>query len=655
MTLRLYSRLFIPSFLHREPVSRFSRERFWKQSSVRRSYLFHTFRYMSSGGHSSPALQDEPVSKRRKVEIHLPQTIHPQGTMSANTNPTTLELTEVETTLRQLLLDVASYIDASPVPEPVDSEVKLPDELAKTKIELRFTGGWVRDKLLGVGSHDIDVAINKMTGYQFGLKMKEYLETPGNSDKYELSSESDDEKAAWNRKGREVAKGFYKIEANPEKSKHLETVTTKILGLDIDLVNLRKETYSEDSRNPQMEFGTPEEDALRRDATVNAMFYNLRTSLVEDFTGQGFKDMQLKIIRTPLEPYQTFKDDPLRVLRLIRFASRLNYTIHPETEKAMENKDIKEALKLKISRERVGIEMEKTLKGPDPHMALGLVDRLGLYETIFTDPTKENAGSPELSYFKPAYDCVLQILGLMGGEDNLSVIPSTLLRDSEEKYLAWISAVLIPWADAPTPDPPKPTAKPLYVAQQVAREGIKAPNKVCDVIAASIRYSEEIRTLKDQCVTQIRYPHRKEASEDATARDTLGMAIRRWGPTWRSQVLFSLLYEVALGSIPKSTIISSYATFLTHLTKLEILDAYAFKPLLTGTELAKALSTRPGPWMKDALDVVMAWQLLHPDITDPSSAIKAVEAQREGSSAKEEPKPKANKKPPPPTPHPSGP
>ncbi|KAK1061375.1 CCA tRNA nucleotidyltransferase, mitochondrial [Friedmanniomyces endolithicus] len=238
--------------------------------------------------------------------------------------PTTLELTPVEDMLRRLLLDVAKYIDESPPSSDATSQAILPDDLAKQPIILRFTGGW----LLDVPSHDIDVAINKMTGYQFGLRMKEYLEVSGTPEKYGLegvaTSDKQNQKAGTTDKSKTIG-GLHKIEANPEKSKHLETVTTRILGLDIDLVNLRKETYTEDSRNPQMEFGTPEEDAMRRDATVNAMFYNINTGEIEDFTGRGHDDMRGKIIRTPLEPYQTFKDDPLRVLRLIRFSSRLDY------------------------------------------------------------------------------------------------------------------------------------------------------------------------------------------------------------------------------------------------------------------------------------------------------------------------------------------
>lgn len=244
----------------------------------------------------------------------------------------TIQLTDQEALLRQLFLEVSSYIDTLG---------------GYTKPELRFTGGWVRDKLLGSTSNDIDISISSMTGYTFGTLMKQYLAQDDSRAKYDEG----------------IIGKLAKIEANPEKSKHLETVTTKILGLDIDLVNLRKETYADDSRNPTMEFGTPEDDAFRRDATVNAMFYNLSTASIEDYTGRGFKDMEAKVIKTPLAPFQTFKDDPLRVLRGIRFASRLGYKIAQEDEQAMSDRTIQEALKVKIRRERVGVEIVKMLKG----------------------------------------------------------------------------------------------------------------------------------------------------------------------------------------------------------------------------------------------------------------------------------------------------
>ena len=297
------------------------------------------------GREADPPFPDR-VSKRRRISTSPAR----GGSHIAmeHTHPT-IELTPIESTLRTLLLDVAQYIRDRP------TQKEGSDATIRPETVLRFTGGWVRDKLLGIDSHDIDVGISSMTGYQFGMALKEYLDSPENLAKYR--------KGLPNGEMNDAIVSLHKIEANPEKSKHLETVTTKIFGLDIDLVNLRKETYSEDSRNPQMEFGTAVEDALRRDATINALFYNLNESRLEDLTGRGLDDMKKHVIRTPLEPYQTFKDDPLRVLRLIRFASRLGYQIDHETEKAMRNEDISVALKLKISKERVGTELEKMLRG----------------------------------------------------------------------------------------------------------------------------------------------------------------------------------------------------------------------------------------------------------------------------------------------------
>lgn len=253
---------------------------------------------------------------------------------SIPTTTTTIELSSKEAQLKGLLLEVASYIDQT---QKLDEPVVL-----------RWAGGWVRDKLLGIESHDIDTAINVLTGQAFSSKIRELCEKPEMAEKHGITSTD--------------IGNLHTIPANPDKSKHLETTTIRLLGFDVDFVNLRKETYTDDSRNPQMEFGTAQEDALRRDATVNALFYNLNTGKVEDFT-TGLADMRAKVMRTPLEPLQTFTEDPLRVLRLIRFASRLEFAIDPAVERVMADPQVLHALRLKISRERVGVEVEKMLKG----------------------------------------------------------------------------------------------------------------------------------------------------------------------------------------------------------------------------------------------------------------------------------------------------
>ncbi|KAL9089723.1 MAG: hypothetical protein Q9159_002370 [Coniocarpon cinnabarinum] len=509
--------------------------------------------------------------------------------MATQTLPrqTSVQLTAAEASLRQLLLDVAQHIN--------------PDDPA----DLRYTGGWVRDKLMGMQSHDIDVGINNMTGYQFGLKMKECLAGPGVEGKYGAQG---------------LAVNLHKIEANPEKSKHLETVTTRMFGLDVDLVNLRKETYSEESRNPQMEYGTPQEDAMRRDATINAMFYNLRTDLVEDLTGHGYEDLENGFIRTPLEPYQTFRDDPLRVLRLIRFASRFGFSIDPSAEEAMGDASIMQALRAKISRERVGVEIEKMLKGPRPHMAFSIIDRLGLFETIFTDPEHAHTFQPEVGKWKAAYDCASKII-------DLSQADLHVLFDGNEdtRYLTWILSSAVPWADAPVPEPSKQAGKqPPPIAFDVVRNGLKASMKICDVVRESTLHAEEIIKCKDACVKRLRLSSNEADPGSPAGRDTLGMIIRQWGNSYRCQLLFAIMLETARSTTSGRDVISEFITFVRHISKLELLDAPNFKPVIDGKTLAKELNTRPGPWMKSALDEIMQWQLRNPGHATPESALEAI-------------------------------
>ncbi|CAM9905559.1 unnamed protein product, partial [Sphacelaria rigidula] len=183
-------------------------------------------------------------------------------------------------------------------------------------------------------------------------------------------------------------------QANPEQSKHLETARMKILGSWVDLVNLRTETYSADSRIPEAAFGSAEQDALRRDFTINALFYNANTAAVEDMTGRGLDDLRAGIIRTPLSPMVTFQDDPLRVLRALRFASRFGFTLHEDLRAAAQDRKIQVALATKVSRERVGAELSGMLTGKmaQPGLALSLLQELGLAQAVYAPP--ENLTPP---------------------------------------------------------------------------------------------------------------------------------------------------------------------------------------------------------------------------------------------------------------------
>lgn len=176
--------------------------------------------------------------------------------------------------------------------------------------------------------------------------------------------------------------------------------------------------------------------------------------------------------------------------------------------------------------------------GPNPLKALQLIDKLGLYSTIFTDPTKETAYEPSIQHWLTPCFVINEVV------DGTSNALSLLMQNSEDKYIMRILAALTSWADAPQPQRTRPEAKlPAPVATNVAREGIKATNKICDVVTSSVRNAGEITMLKDRVGGRKKYPQRHVA-EDPCARDVIGMAIRRWGASWRHQVAFGLFLEV---------------------------------------------------------------------------------------------------------------
>lgn len=155
-------------------------------------------------------------------------------------------------------------------------------------------------------------------------------------------------------------------------------------GYLLEFVGTRKETYDETSRNPVVTEGTFEDDIFRRDFTLNALAVSLNSQSFGELIDltKGKKDLEEKIIRTPKDPDITFDDDPLRILRCIRFASQLQCTIEPITYEALSR--YKHRLTI-ISQERISSEFLKMLSSPKPSIALGLLFHTGILEIIFPE------------------------------------------------------------------------------------------------------------------------------------------------------------------------------------------------------------------------------------------------------------------------------
>lgn len=162
------------------------------------------------------------------------------------------------------------------------------------------------------------------------------------------------------------------------------TAQVKFQGLELEFVGARKESYTKDSRNPIVEDGTLNDDQLRRDFTINAMAISVNSSnygeLLDPFDGIG--DLKRKIIRTPLNPDITFSDDPLRMMRAIRFATQLNFEILPETFEAITRNASRIGI---ISKERIMDELMKIMQSTTPSQGFILLEKCGLLKLIFPE------------------------------------------------------------------------------------------------------------------------------------------------------------------------------------------------------------------------------------------------------------------------------
>lgn len=483
--------------------------------------------------------------------------------LHATSMTTTIELTVTEKNICSLL---KSFVAVSPFEKP---------------IVCRITGGWVRDKLLGLESHDLDIAIDTYTGLEFAEALNKYIDE--NSESLGLS-----------------AKSIHKIERNPEKSKHLETATTKLYGLDIDFVNLRCEEYADDSRIPTIRFGTPEEDAFRRDATLNALFYNVMEDKIEDFTNRGLEDLKAGILRTPLDPFETFKEDPLRVLRIIRFASRFGFTIASEALNIMKDPIIHQALIHKISRERVGVEILKTLTGPRPAEGLQIIGDLNLEEAVFnTLPPDSKSQVPPYNELPPSKL-----------DSNIENWKFCINHKSISKYLddATVppSFNMFVWLGLPY----------LRLASITGRLGKKTNPLSFIFISESLKMiSTSEAFFVANSIDGIHSAREAVSARNSLSRKELGTYIRTSGKYWKLHVIYGLISELSLEASDKETCIGNYGQFLALIDRYNLAEAWSLRPVLNGGEIQKALKRKPGPWMSKLMDDIIGLQLENPEIT----------------------------------------
>ncbi len=210
---------------------------------------------------------------------------------------------------------------------------------------LYAVGGCVRDEILGAPIHDVDIAVDLPDG---GVKF-----------------------AMW------LLRHKYLVDA-PTLFRKFGTAKLRLRKFpeeEIEVVQTRAEKYTDKtSRCPEVVNGTIEEDCFRRDFTVNTLYRNIKTGEILDMTGRGIHDIREGVIRTPLDPYETFDDDPVRILRCLRFAARFGWKIDEATMEALKHSVERLAI---VSRERWSGEFRKMLFGKNVKDSLGVLVEIG--------------------------------------------------------------------------------------------------------------------------------------------------------------------------------------------------------------------------------------------------------------------------------------
>lgn len=580
-------------------------------------------------------------------------------------------------------------------------------------IEIRIAGGWVRDKLLRQHSVDVDVALDCMMGVQFARIVQSYLAMSSSSSVRDEGEEGlmnvddhdeDDEQAAKNndkppsQRGHEKPKKKKKktnnkqpkigvIGANPSQSKHLETATMNVHGIDVDFVNLRaEEVYEANSRIPTSKtrmFGSPLEDALRRDFTINSLFYNIRTGKVEDWTGRGLTDLlENRLIVTPVDPHETFHDDPLRVLRAIRFCVRLDFTLHGDIVAAAMSRRVHHSLHVKVSRERVGKELEGMLTGKHarPGRALNMIAELHLAGSVFAFPGsfpgdmgqvfgpvtgqilgveyhgccgKDGPDAVALAATHRArgWDESSALLALLPrimeshmderemilGENSTSAPPSVM-----DSRLLHICAFILPFHNLTFPDA---KGRECSVTTHMIKEALKWSLKDVQAVTKILQHVDEMAEILSEIRSQLQQQSQEEGGVvqlSPPCRLRSGLLLRSLKEHWVTCLLTASALDMRscqrrfeetngtdaspIGAIDE---LPSRHFYRAIVGELDLDECWKVRPHLNGKEIIKELGLPKGPLVGLYIEDQTRWMLLNPKGSRDECKEHLVERKRE--------------------------
>ena len=428
-------------------------------------------------------------------------------------------------------------------------------------------GGCVRDDLMGLEIKDIDMCVSLPDG---GIRFAEWLKEK------ELTT-----------------KGVTVYPNYGTAMLHLRAFP----DVELEFVQTRKEKYIDHScRNPVTAFGTIEEDCLRRDLTINSLYCNISADEIIDITGKGVNDIRNHIIRTPADPDLTYDDDPLRILRCIRFASRYGWDIEAETIDGMK----RNAFRLEIiAKERIHDELCKMLTCAHPVMAMELLRETGAMHYVIPDLEETYEMTQNEYHFGTVWEHTLAVIGNLKS-DSLELRMAALLHDIGKTRVRTVTYGKVHFLkhELASADMVKDILRTLHYSNDFIDEvsflvrnhmACKAWGYECEHLK-----TKRLRKLQYQCGTEDRFRNLMlliDADNNAHAADKcmsrqVELIIRR-----------------------------------TEEMKHEGSAMFGYKLPLTGKDVMEIKDIEPGPKVKECLDYLLKLAFVNP-LRDKEEVIK---------------------------------
>lgn len=469
-------------------------------------------------------------------------------------------------------------------------------------IQLYVVGGILRDRILGLESNDLDLMVYPIKAEDFAMLITKHLNI----------------------------KDPHIIKENPNKSKFISTSkiylpTTQYGIQEIDIAQARADIYRGDSRIPDTKPSTPQNDMMRRDLTINALAYRIFPDPQElvDFTGMGIRDLITKTIRTPLDPLKTFSDDPLRIFRTIRFTAKYNGNLDPETYKAMSNPELKNEIRNKVSKERVGQEFLKILKNPNPDVAIQLLKDTGLFDDILLGALKGSKYEGKMAPLNLNQNNPWHKLDLWSHTiQTLKLILDKYSHSEPEKRAIMILAALMHdlgklYKDIWTESKTHP-GKTSYIGHEF---------ESANIAELILKYLKIEPMIKE--VSRLSRLHMVPHGFDKAGENALRKFIRKMSEEtiqWLDVFNLAMADALAKDVVQDPDVLRKYQEIenklqqaLTSLSAAPVSQG-KMKPILNGQEVMEILNIKPRAWMNQIMEFVKELRDTNPNISKEEAA-----------------------------------